>query len=92
MFTIENTLDNVKVGTIAIADQIQKGKKQFVTTFVTNNDYAKTMNDFVDAQTEYTITAINTGFDSVKSFLQTTADYVQESTKYMQPAVAKKSK
>ena len=92
MFTIENTLDNVKVGTIAIADQIQKGKKQFVTTFVTNKEYADTMNDFVDAQTAYTTTAINAGFDSVKNMLKTTADFMQESTKYMQPAVAKKSK
>lgn len=85
MFTIENTIDTVKNGTLSLTDSIQKGKKQFVTTFVTNSDYAKTMNDFVDAQTEYTNNAINAGFESAKTMVKNTADFMQDSMQYLQP-------
>jgi hypothetical protein len=41
-----------------IIDAVQNGKKNFVNTFVTNEDMKKTMTQFVDAQTEYTKTAV----------------------------------
>lgn len=92
MFTIDSAIDTVKNGTITMADAIQKGKKQIVKTFVTNESYADTMNDFVDAQTEYTNRAITAGFDSVKNMLNITVDYFNDSLKYTQPIKAKSSK
>lgn len=91
MFTIDKTLDTVKHGTITMADAIQKSKKQFVKTMVTNDAYAKTMNDFVDAQAEYTNNAINAGFESAKKMLNTTSDMFKESMQMVQN-VTKKSK
>ena len=35
-------------------DTVQTGKKIFVDTFVKHEELAKTMNNFVDQQTEYT--------------------------------------
>jgi hypothetical protein len=42
-------------------DTIQTSKKMFVDTFVKHEGLAKTLNEFVDAQTEYTKKAIETG-------------------------------
>ena len=42
-------------------DAIQNGKKQFVSTFVQHKDFAKVLNNFVDAQTTYTKEAITAG-------------------------------
>jgi hypothetical protein len=41
-------------------DMVQTGKKQFVKTFVTNEKVADALNDFIDAQTEYTKQAVAT--------------------------------
>jgi hypothetical protein len=35
-------------------DAVQSTKKNLVNTFVTNNDIKKLLNEFIDAQTEYT--------------------------------------
>jgi len=40
---------------------IQSAKKQFVSTFVQHEQFAKVLNNFVDAQTEYTKAAITAG-------------------------------
>lgn len=48
----------------AAIDTIQNSKKQFVKTFVTNEKMAKAMNDFIDAQTEYTKDAVKAGTDT----------------------------
>ena len=51
MFTLDTTID-----------AIQTGKKQFVNTvFAKNETIAKTLNEFVDAQTAYTKEAITAG-------------------------------
>lgn len=42
-------------------DGIQSAKKQFVSTFVQHEQLAKILNNFVDAQTEYTKSAITAG-------------------------------
>lgn len=53
MFTLDTTID-----------AIQTSKKTFVNTFVTNKKIADAMNNFVDAQTEYTKKALKTGTDT----------------------------
>jgi len=42
-------------------DAIQSAKKQFVSTFVQHEGFQKVLNNFVDAQTEYTKAAITAG-------------------------------
>ena len=42
-------------------DGIQSAKKQFVSTFVQHEGFQKVLNNFVDAQTEYTKSAITAG-------------------------------
>jgi len=69
MFTLDATIDAV-----------QNGKKQFVKTFVQNETAATAMNDFIDAQAEYTKKATKVGMD-------TAATLVAETTKAMQNAM-----
>lgn len=47
--------------TDAAIDAVQSSKKQFVNTFVTHEGIARTLNQFVDAQTSYTKSAISAG-------------------------------
>ena len=42
-------------------DAVQTSKKQFVETFVPNSDIARVLNQFVDAQTQYTKSAVDAG-------------------------------
>lgn len=42
-------------------DAVQNAKKQFVSTFVQHKEFAKVLNNFVDAQTAYTKEAITAG-------------------------------
>ena len=46
-------------------DGIQSAKKQFVSTFVQHEGFQKVLNNFVDAQTEYTKSAITAGSQAV---------------------------
>ena len=72
------------------AEAIQASKKIFVDTFVKHEGLAKNMHDFVDAQSEYTKTAIEVGFTTAsnmhktvtdKSFYTETAKTLQDSAK-----------
>jgi len=47
--------------TDAAIDAVQTSKKQFVNTFVTHEGIAKALNQFVDAQTSYTKSAVSAG-------------------------------
>lgn len=47
--------------TFQAVDGIQSAKKQFVSTFVQHEGFQKVLNNFVDAQTEYTKSAIVAG-------------------------------
>ncbi len=49
----------------AIIDTVQNGKKQFVKTFVQNETAAQAMNNFIDAQAEYTKKAAKVGMDTM---------------------------
>lgn len=42
-------------------DAIHGAKKQFITTFVQHDGLAKVLNNFVDAQAQYTKSAIDAG-------------------------------
>lgn len=59
MFTIDATIDAV-----------QGAKKQFVSTFVQNETVAKALNNFVDAQSEYTKKAVKATMDTATSVTQ----------------------
>lgn len=48
----------------AIIDTVQNGKKQFVKTFVQNETAAQAMNNFIDAQADYTKKAAKVGMDT----------------------------
>lgn len=71
MFTLDATIDAV-----------QNSKKQFVSTFVQNEAIAKALNNFIDAQAEYTKKASKVGLDTATSVAQETAKLVQEATKF----------
>jgi len=48
-------------------DTIQAGKKEFIKAFVTNDGIAKSLNQFVEAQTSYTKSAIDAGITAAAS-------------------------
>lgn len=70
MFTLDATIDAV-----------QNGKKQFVSTFVQNEAVATALNDFVDAQTEYTKKAVKTTMDTTTLVTQEMIKAVSEAAK-----------
>ena len=49
-------------------DQVQEGKKKFVSTFIKNAPIANVMNTFVDTQAEYTKAAMALSIDTLTSF------------------------
>jgi hypothetical protein len=55
-------------------DSIQVSKKMFVDTFVKHEGLAKTMHEFVDAQTEYTKKAIDVGFTTSTNMYKALSD------------------
>jgi hypothetical protein len=69
-------------------DAIQTSKKIFVDTFVKHEGLAKTMTEFVDAQTEYTKKAIDVGFTTASNMHKTVTDksFYTETAKSMQEA------
>lgn len=54
--TINTLVDSAFNTTI---DTVQTSKKIFVDTFVKHKELAKSLNEFVDTQTEYTKNAVN---------------------------------
>jgi hypothetical protein len=58
----------IKTFTNIAIDQVQDGKKQFVSTFVKNVPIAQIMNTFVDVQTAYTRAAMDLSIDTLTSF------------------------
>jgi hypothetical protein len=65
-------------------DAIQSAKKQFVSTFVQHEQFAKVLNGFVDAQAEYTKSAIDAGakaFSDTQSILSDRTPFVEMSKK-----------
>lgn len=71
MFTIDATIDAV-----------QNGKKQFVKTFVQNETAATAMNEFIDAQAEYTKKAAKAGVDTFTVLSTEFVKTVQNAAKF----------
>jgi len=71
MFTLDTTID-----------AIQSAKKQFVTKFVSNQTVAAAMNQFVDAQTEYTKQATKVGMDTFNTLSQESTKAIKEASKF----------
>ena len=72
-----------KLYTEAAIDMVQSGKKMFVDTFVKHEGLAKSLNDFVDTQTEYTKKAVDTLVTTGKEVYKTVTDksFVQDNIK-----------
>lgn len=80
----------------AAVDAVQNAKKQFVETFVTHEGIAKTLNDFVDSQTAYTKSAIDSGILAASSLgaivtSKSFYDEMTETAKSFAPKFAKTS-
>jgi hypothetical protein len=71
MFTLEATVDAV-----------QGAKKQFVNTFVQNETAAQAMNQFIDAQAEYTKKAMAAGMDTFTVLTSEMVKSVQNASKF----------
>ena len=70
MFTLDATIDAV-----------QGAKKQFVSTFVQNEAIAKALNEYVDAQSEYTKKAVKTAMDTTTVVTQEVVRNISEMAK-----------
>jgi hypothetical protein len=71
MFTVDSTVDTV-----------QGAKKQFVKTFVQNETAATAMNEFIDAQAEYTKKAAKVGMDTFTVLASETTKAMQNAMKF----------
>ena len=71
MFTVDSTVDTV-----------QGAKKQFVKTFVQNETAATAMNEFIDAQAEYTKKATKVGMDTFATLTTETVKAGQNAMKF----------
>ena len=71
MFTVEKL-----VGTI------QNSKKQFVETFVKQEDVRDSLNEFIDAQSEYTKTVVDTATKLTKTVSEEATKLVKEVAEY----------
>lgn len=63
-------------------DAVQTGKKTFVNTFVQNESLKQAINDFVDAQTEYTKQATKVAIDSSTKIASEGVKALQEAYKF----------
>lgn len=66
----------------AIIDTVQNGKKQFVKTFVQNEAAAQAMNEFIDAQADYTKKATAVGMDTFTTLSTEMVKTVQNAAKF----------
>lgn len=71
MFTVDETIDTV-----------QGVKKQFVKTFVQNETAATAINEFIDAQADYTKKAAKVSFDTFTTLATETTKAIQNSMKF----------
>lgn len=64
----------IKMVLDAAIDSFQSSKKMFVDTFVKHDTLAKTLNDFVDNQTEYTKKAVTATLEAGNAVVHTITD------------------
>lgn len=69
-------------------DAIQTSKKIFVDTFVKHEGLAKSLNEFVDAQTDYTKQAVDASIKTGNEVYKTVSDrtFYTDTAKSMQEA------
>ena len=65
-----------------VIDTVQTGKKTFVQTFVSNENVAKALNSFIDAQTEYTKKAVKVATDTSTVLAQESVKAVESAVKF----------
>lgn len=66
----------------AMIDTVQTGKKTFVNTFVTNETVKEALNNFVDAQAEYTKKAVKVSTDTFTTLASEGVKAYQNATKF----------
>ena len=66
----------------AIIDTVQTGKKTFVKTFVQNETAAKAMNEFIDAQADYTKKAAKVSMDTFTTLTTEMVKASQDAMKF----------
>jgi len=71
MFTVEK-----------LVDTIQNSKKQFVETFVKQENIRDSLNEFIDAQTKYTKTVVDTANTITKTVSDEATKMVKEVADY----------
>jgi len=59
-----------------IIDTVQNGKKQFVTTFVTDDKFKAELVKLVDAQTEFAKGQVKTTLSIAEAFVKNASDAV----------------
>jgi len=75
--------------TDTIIDTVQNGKKQFVNTvFANHKSVADALNEFVDAQSTYTKSAIKSGTDTATKLASEATKLAQEAAKFDYTKVA----
>jgi hypothetical protein len=63
-------------------DAVQTGKKQFVKTFVNNEKIADALNEFIDAQTDYTKKAVGTATKTATTLGKEAMDHMETVAKF----------
>ena len=71
MFTVEK-----------LVDSIQTGQRQFVETFVKNEEIRKSINELIDAQAQYTKTVSGTVTELGKTVSDQTSKTIKEMAEY----------
>jgi hypothetical protein len=66
----------------AIIDTVQTGKKTFVKTFVQNETAAKALNEFIDAQADYTKKATKVSMDTFTTLTSEMVKAGQDAMKF----------
>jgi len=66
----------------AIIDTVQNGKKTLVKTFVQNEAAATAMNEFIDAQADYTKKAAAVGMDTFTTLTTEMVKTMQNAAKF----------
>ena len=64
----------------AIIDSVQNAKKQFVTTFVTNESFKSELIKLVDAQTEFAKGQVKTSLSIAEAFVKNASNAVYKKT------------
>jgi|TARA_R110000822_G_scaffold232913_1_gene364546 hypothetical protein len=68
--------------TDTLVDTVHSAKKTWITTFVTNENIANSLNQFVDTQAEYTKKALKATSEVAQQIATETTKVLKESNKF----------